>query len=120
MMSARLYTGDLENRLKQEILLGIGGAVVLATLGIKYQIMHLNEGHAAFAILEHIRHRTDGGETFEETFEKVRQKTVFTTHTPIPAGHDVFPFHLIDKYFHSYLPALGIERERFFRSYVAK
>jgi starch phosphorylase len=114
-MSARLYTGDLEQRLRQEIVLGIGGATVLDTLGVKYQMMHLNEGHAAFALLERMRKCTAVGENFEEAFEKVKRRTVFTTHTPVPAGHDVFPFPLMEKYFHRFWPALGIERERFFQ-----
>ncbi|KPJ79142.1 MAG: alpha-glucan phosphorylase [Deltaproteobacteria bacterium SG8_13] len=113
VMSARLYTGDLEQRMRQEIVLGIGGATVLKTLGVAYQVMHLNEGHAAFALLERIRDLTADGDNFEEAFEKVKQRTVFTTHTPVPAGHDVFSFQMMEKYFHRYWPALGIERERF-------
>jgi starch phosphorylase len=114
-ISARLYTGDLEQRLRQEIVLGIGGAEVLDTIGVKYRILHLNEGHAAFALLERVRDRVTAGETFEDAFEQVKKQTVFTTHTPVPAGHDVFPFQLMEKYFNRFWPALGIERERFFQ-----
>jgi starch phosphorylase len=114
-ISARLYTGDLEQRLRQEIVLGIGGTEVLETLGIKRFLMHLNEGHAAFALLEQIRDRIHQGLNFQQALERVRNTTIFTTHTPVPAGHDVFPFYLIEKYFHSYWPALGLDRDAFLK-----
>lgn len=112
-ISARLYSGDVEQRLRQEIVLGIGGSEVLEALGIKHSVLHLNEGHAAFAILERIRERVRAGMRYEEAAARIRRTTVFTTHTPVPAGHDVFPFPLIEKYFHSYWPALGLDRDRF-------
>jgi starch phosphorylase len=112
-ISARLYTGDLELRLRQEIVLGIGGSEVLEKLGIKHSVLHLNEGHAAFALLERIRDRIQEGMVYEEAVQKVRKTTVFTTHTPVPAGHDVFPFYLMEKYFHSYWPALGLSHDAF-------
>jgi starch phosphorylase len=112
-VSARLYSGDVEQRLRQEIVLGIGGSEVLEALGIKHSVLHLNEGHAAFAILERIRERVRAGMRYEEAADRIRRTTVFTTHTPVPAGHDVFPFPLIEKYFHSYWPALGLDRDRF-------
>jgi starch phosphorylase len=112
-ISARLYTGDLEQRLRQEIALGIGGAEVLETLGIKRFVLHLNEGHAAFALLEQIRDRINQGINYQEALEWVRNTSIFTTHTPVPAGHDVFPFYLIEKYFHAYWPALGLDRDAF-------
>ncbi|MDY6855053.1 MAG: alpha-glucan family phosphorylase [Thermodesulfobacteriota bacterium] len=114
-ISARLYTGDMEQRLRQEMILGIGGSEVLETLGIKNFVVHLNEGHAAFALLERIRDRIQEGMSFNEAFDQVRRTSVFTTHTPVPAGHDVFPFHLMEKYFSSYWPSLGIDRETFFQ-----
>ncbi|UCF89965.1 MAG: alpha-glucan family phosphorylase [Desulfobacterales bacterium] len=114
-ISARLYTGDLEQRLRQEIVLGIGGAEVLETLGIKHSLLHLNEGHAAFALLERIRDRVQSGMSYAEALERVRRTTIFTTHTPVPAGHDVFPFYLLEKYLHSYWPALGLDRDTFFK-----
>lgn len=114
-ISARLYTGDLEQRLRQEIVLGIGGTEVLKRSGVQFQILHLNEGHAAFSVLERLRERVADGEAFEDALEWVKQRTVFTTHTPVPAGHDVFSFQLIEKYFHRFWPSLGIERERFLR-----
>ena len=114
-ISARLYSGDIEQRLRQEIVLGIGGSVVLEALGIKHLVLHLNEGHAAFALLERIRVLVQEGSSYEEALDRVQRTTVFTTHTPVPAGHDVFSFQLIEKYFHSYWPSLGLDRDRFFQ-----
>jgi starch phosphorylase len=112
-ISARLYIGDREQRLRQEIVLGIGGSEVLEKLGIKHSVTHLNEGHPAFALLERIRDRIQEGMSYGEAIEKVRGTSIFTTHTPVPAGHDVFPFPLMEKYFHSYWPSLGLERDAF-------
>lgn len=95
-ISARLYTGDMEQRLRQEIVLGIGGSEVLDAMGIKHSVLHLNEGHAAFSLLERIRARVQKGMSYDS------------------AGHDVFPFQLMEKYFHSYWPSLGLQREAFF------
>ncbi len=113
-MSARLYIGDPEQRLVQEIILGIGGTQILNALGIKHSILHLNEGHSAFAILERIREKVEKGLSFRDASEQVKATTVFTTHTPVPAGHDVFPFGLMDKYFGSYIPLLELDRDSFF------
>jgi starch phosphorylase len=77
--------------------------------------MHLNEGHPAFAILERIRERVQGGLSYEDAAAQVKATTIFTTHTPVPAGHDVFPFYLMDKYFSRYYPLLGLKREDFIR-----
>ncbi len=114
-ISSQLYIGDREQRLRQEIVLGIGGRKVLHALGIEYSAVHLNEGHPAFALLERIRERVEIGMSFEQALEYVRGTSVFTTHTPVPAGHDVFPFDLIDRYFGSYYPSLGIDRNTFFQ-----
>jgi starch phosphorylase len=114
-ISARLYSGDVEQRLRQEIILGIGGSEVLEALGVKHSVLHLNEGHAAFALLERIRDGVQGGMNYEEAADQVKRTSVFTTHTPVPAGHDVFPFQLMEKYFHSYWPALGLDHDRFLR-----
>ncbi|MEC4677002.1 MAG: alpha-glucan family phosphorylase [Nitrospirota bacterium] len=114
LISAHLYIGDIEQRLRQEIVLGIGGREILDTLGIKHSVLHLNEGHPAFALLEKIREQMESGLSFKDAAEHVRATTVFTTHTPVPAGHDVFPFHLMDKYFSRYYPILGLSREEFF------
>jgi starch phosphorylase len=110
-----LYIGDLEQRLRQEIVLGIGGSEVLKSLDIKHSVLHLNEGHSAFGLLERIRERIDEGMSFDMAAEQVRATSIFTTHTPVPAGHDIFPFHLMDKYFSHYYPALGLSREGFFQ-----
>jgi glycogen phosphorylase len=112
-ISARLYSGDLEQRLRQEIVLGIGGAEMLEKLGVDHRLIHLNEGHAAFALLECIRDHCREGLSFQEAFKRVRARTIFTTHTPVPAGHDVFPFYLMEKYFRSYWPDLGLKRDAF-------
>jgi starch phosphorylase len=114
-ISDRLYTGDPEQRLRQEIVLGIGGVRVLKALGIEPSVVHLNEGHPAFAILERVRERIERGMSLEEAEEEVRNTTVFTTHTPVPAGHDKFYFALMEKYFGSYLGRLGLSRDDFFR-----
>jgi len=114
-ISSHLYTGDLEQRLRQEIVLGIGGSEVLEVLGIRHSILHMNEGHAAFALLERIRDNIQKGMSYEQAVHQVRSTSVFTTHTPVPAGHDVFPFHLMEKYFHSYWPSLGLDHDEFLK-----
>ncbi len=115
IISERLYTGDLEQRLRQEIILGIGGIRILRALGVDYSVLHLNEGHPAFAILERIRENVERGLSYKDAFEAVRSTTIFTTHTPVPAGHDVFSYQFMDKYFGSYLPTLDLSRDEFFR-----
>jgi starch phosphorylase len=112
-LTRRLYGGDQEMRIQQEIVLGIGGLRVVRALGIEPLAFHLNEGHSAFLVLERVRELVEAGRSFEEAREQVQATTLFTTHTPVPAGHDVFHFHLVDKYFHSYWPHLGLSREEF-------
>ncbi|HJX12550.1 MAG TPA: alpha-glucan family phosphorylase [Dehalococcoidales bacterium] len=112
-LSGRLYTAERENRLQQEILLGIGGVRVLRALGIAPSVWHANEGHTAFMMVERIREEVARGSRFEQALEKVQSTSVFTTHTPVPAGHDVFSAELIDKYFAGYWPSLGIGRDKF-------
>jgi starch phosphorylase len=114
-LSARLYIADRELRIQQEIVLGIGGVRVLRALGIKPALWHANEGHAAFMMLERVREEIEDGASFEEAVEKLKPATVFTTHTPVPAGHDVFPAQLMDKYFHCYWDCLKMSRESFMR-----
>src|SRR5262245_4159332 len=106
-LSARLYGGDMEMRILQEILLGIGGMRVLRALGIKPRIWHLNEGHAAFVTIERLREFLAAGMSFEAAVAEVRRTTIFTTHTPVPAGHDAFSFSLIDRYLHKYWTQMG-------------
>jgi starch phosphorylase len=112
-ISHRLYAGDREQRLLQEIVLGIGGRKVLSYLGVHYTGVHLNEGHPAFALVERVRERVGQGMGFEEALEQVRGTSVFTTHTPVAAGHDIFPYEMIDRYFQTYYRCLGISREDF-------
>lgn len=112
-LSARLYSGDSEMRIRQEIMLGIGGVRVLRALGIQPSVWHMNEGHSAFLTLECIREKVAEGMSFEQAREEVRAHSVFTTHTPVPAGHDAFGFHLIDQYFQGFWNELGISREHF-------
>lgn len=112
-VASQLYISNIEQRLLQEIILGIGGIAVLNALGIKPSVLHLNEGHPAFALLERVREKIEEGMSFEDAVKRMRSTTVFTTHTPVPAGHDVFPFHLMDKYFSHCYPFLGLDREAF-------
>jgi glycogen phosphorylase len=97
-LSARLYGGDRETRLKQEIILGVGGVRALRALGYDPMVWHLNEGHTAFVALERMRELVDGGERFDAALDKVRRSTIFTTHTPVAAGHDAFDMGLVETY----------------------
>jgi starch phosphorylase len=106
-----LYATDLEQRLRQEIVLGMGGMRVLEALGIQPAALHINEGHPGLAILERVRGLTAEGVGFEEASRRVRESTVFTTHTPVAAGTDVFPFQWIEKYFAGYYSQLGVARD---------
>ena len=110
---ARLYTADREQRIQQEVTLGVGGVRVLRALGIKPSVWHANEGHNAFMMLERVREEVEKGATFTEALQRVRATTVFTTHTSVAAGHDIFPISLVEKYLHSYWESLGISREIF-------
>ncbi len=112
-LSARLYSGDSEMRIRQEIMLGIGGVRLLRKLGIEPYAYHMNEGHSAFLLLELIREKVVAGISFEEAIKQVQKQTVFTTHTPVPAGHDAFGFHMIEQYFRGFWEELGISREQF-------
>jgi len=112
-LSARLYGGDHNVRLRQEILLGVGGVRVFRALGLSPAVWHANEGHSAFLTLERLREFVQAGRSYAEAVELVRQRTVFTTHTSVPAGHDVFSFHQIEQYFEGYWEQLGMTREAF-------
>jgi len=112
-IASRLYVSNSEQRLRQEILLGMGGMRVLEALGIRPGAVHLNEGHPALATLERIRALMEEGLDFEPAAERVRASTVFTTHTPVSAGTDVFPFQLMEKHLGDYLNELGVERDAF-------
>jgi len=109
-ITAELYGGDSERRIQQEIVLGMGGVRVLIALGWRHIVCHLNEGHSAFSALERIRiFRRDEGMTFDQALELVRKSTVFTTHTPVPAGIDEFPEPLVRKYFTDFAAGVGVE-----------
>lgn len=112
-LTAKLYTSDLETRISQEILLGIGGVRVMHELGYNPTVWHMNEGHAAFLSLERCRELVAKGMTFDEATKIVRKGDVFTTHTPVPAGNDKFPVWLIEKYFSSMWQELGLTRDQF-------
>ncbi len=108
-----LYGGDWENRLKQEILLGIGGMLVLKKLGIKKQIYHCNEGHAALCNLQRLCDYVREGMSFNQALELVRVSGLYTCHTPVPAGHDYFDEGLFGKYMSGYPQMLGITWDEF-------
>lgn len=108
-----LYGGDWENRLKQEILLGIGGMLTLKKLGIKKDIYHCNEGHAALCNLQRLIDYIHEGLTFNQALELVRASGLYTCHTPVPAGHDYFDKDLFGKYMGSYPQVLGITWQEF-------
>ena len=108
-----LYGGDWENRLKQEILLGIGGILTLKKLGIKKDIYHCNEGHAALCNLQRLCDYVDSGLSFNEAMELVRASSLYTVHTPVPAGHDYFDEQLFGKYMGGYPQRLGITWDEF-------
>ncbi|WP_444363505.1 alpha-glucan family phosphorylase [Prevotella sp.] len=108
-----LYGGDNENRLKQEILLGIGGMLTLKKLGIKKDIYHCNEGHAALSNLQRLIDYINEGMSFNEALELVRASSLYTVHTPVPAGHDYFDESLFGKYMGGYPQMLGISWDEF-------
>jgi glycogen phosphorylase len=112
-LSARLYGGDRETRIQQEIILGIGGVRVLKAMGSTPAVWHLNEGHAAFVVLQRIRDLIERGESFESALAEVRRTTVFTTHTTVPAGHDAFPFSLVETHLAGAWGTLGSYRDQF-------
>ncbi|HSW68500.1 MAG TPA: alpha-glucan family phosphorylase [Bacteroidales bacterium] len=110
----QLYGGDHENRFKQEFLLGVGGIRMLEALKISPSLYHLNEGHAAFATLERLRHLIHAGKfTFNQAVELLRSTTLFTTHTPVPAGHDAFSEDLLRAYIPHYAERLNISWDVF-------
>lgn len=119
-LTARLYGGDQETRIQQEILLGMGGVKAIHALreaGVLWRfptLFHMNEGHAAFLSLERLRHLMENrGLTMSEAREVIRASSIFTMHTPVPAGHDRFPQALMDKYFRTYYEAIRISRQDF-------
>ena len=113
-LTARLYGGDHRTRIRQELLLGIGGVRALAALGISAGVVHLNEGHSSFATLELIRRRMEAeGIDVDEATRRVASQVVFTTHTPVPAGHDRFSGDLVEEHLGPLRDALGLSRRDF-------
>ncbi|MBE7381877.1 MAG: alpha-glucan family phosphorylase [Leptolyngbya sp. SIO1E4] len=113
-LTGQLYGGNRETRMAQEILLGIGGVRMLHALEIEPAIYHINEGHSAFALLEVARQEMQySGQSFYEVEGWVRDRSVFTTHTPVPDGNDVFSADMMDSFFGDYWPQLGLTREEF-------
>lgn len=113
LLTGSLYGGDQEMRLTQEILLGIGGVKALRVLGINPTVWHVNEGHAAFSIIERLRELVNQGLDIDTAREVIRASTIFTTHTPVPAGHDVFSPELLLPYFGDTNHKLGLDRDAF-------
>jgi glycogen phosphorylase len=112
-LTSRLYGGDGRVRIRQELLLGVGGFRALVAMGITPGVLHLNEGHSGFAVLEAIRHRMqEEGTAFDETAPGVSREVVFTTHTPVPAGHDRFSPGLIEEHLGPLGDALGLSQHR--------
>ena len=112
-LTYRLYNPEPDTRIAQEIVLGIGGVRALRALGIEPGVWHLNEGHPAFGTLERARELVKQGLTFDQARREVRKTTVFTTHTPVPAGNDQFPQWQIDRQLNGFWTELGLEREAF-------
>ena len=115
-ITLKLYGGDQEMRIRQEIVLGMAGVKALKTLGYNPSVYHMNEGHSSFLTIELIKNTMEEKQiSFEMAREITTVKTVFTTHTPVPAGNDIFPLPLIDKYFNGYWDKLGITHEDFLK-----
>jgi glycogen phosphorylase len=114
LLTARLYWSDLDRRVMQELLLGVGGVRALRALGYNPSVWHMNEGHAAFLTLERARELVTSGNTFEQAIEKTRGRNIFTTHTPVAAGNDEFPLWLIEKYLAVLWSQLKLTRDQFF------
>lgn len=114
LLTARLYWSDLDRRVMQELLLGVGGVRALRELGYNPSVWHMNEGHAAFLTLERARELVASGNTFEQAIAKTRGQNIFTTHTPVAAGNDEFPLWLIEKYLAALWTQLNLTRDQFF------
>ncbi|NPV27425.1 MAG: alpha-glucan family phosphorylase [Firmicutes bacterium] len=112
-LTGQLYGGGLDTRISQEILLGIGGVKALRSLGINPDVWHINEGHSAFLTLERVRELVQNGIPVTTAREVIRASTIFTTHTPVPAGHDIFPAEMIDHYLGHLYRQLGMDRDAF-------
>ena len=115
-VTSTLYGGDQEMRIMQEIVLGMGGVNLLYSLGLKPTVYHMNEGHSSFLTIELIKNMMKYKEvSFDIAKDIVSSMTLFTTHTPVPAGNDIFPLSLVEKYFNGYWDRLGLTKEEFYR-----
>jgi len=112
-LTARLYESDPDKRISQEIVLGVGGVRKPRALGLQPAVWHMNEGHSSFMGLERAREYVEAGQPFDEALRRVQASSIFTTHTPVPAGIDIFPVWLVEKYFWNYWDELGLERAEF-------
>jgi glycogen phosphorylase len=113
VITYQLYGGDINTRIQQEIVLGLGGVRALRAIGLQPTVWHINEGHAAFLVLERCRELVTEGLNFDSALEETAANTVFTTHTPVPAGHDIFDHKLMQAYFPGFAHELGISQEHF-------
>ena len=114
LVTSRLYGGDQEMRISQEVVLGMGGVAALEAMGIRPAAWHMNEGHSVFLALQRVRRLMQTEKLkFYEALEAVATNTIFTTHTPVPAGNDAFPLHFVDKYFQRFWESIGIRRYQF-------
>ena len=115
-ITLKLYGGDSDMRIRQEIVLGMAGTELLKKVGLKPTIYHMNEGHSAFLTLELMKDVIEEKKvSFDVAKDIVTSKTVFTTHTPVPAGNDIFPVELVEKYFKDFWKELGINKEEFLK-----
>jgi len=112
-ITQRLYGGDRLYRMRQEIALGVGGVRALCALGIKPDVWHANEGHASFMFIERLREEVKGGKSMEDALSHIRATSIFTTHTPVPAGHDAFDLETVASYFQETIEELGMTDEAF-------
>jgi glycogen phosphorylase len=113
VITYQLYGGDINTRIQQEIVLGLGGVRALRAIGLQPTVWHINEGHAAFLVLERCRELVVAGLNFDSALEETAANTVFTTHTPVPAGHDIFDHRLMQDYFRGFAHELGISQDHF-------
>src|SRR3954451_6192222 len=111
LLTDALYSGDREHRIRQELLLGVGGVRALAALGLAPTVFHVNEGHSAFLTIERVRELVEAGQETSRALERVRASTIFTTHTPVPAGNEVFGDELVLRYVGDLAARAGISGE---------
>jgi len=111
LLTDALYSGDREHRIRQELLLGVGGVRALAALGVEASVFHVNEGHSAFLAIERARALVEAGASTDDALEQIRRSTIFTTHTPVPAGNEVFGDELVLRYVGDLATSAGISKE---------